>query len=137
MFLKSFLILCIALHVSFAEGWKTRKSISLKKDILERLLIKSEGSQRLLEFRWTLYANDNLIILRNFDDIVTQHVLKLNHINQSFRIELLSPTAYKIKVPYILIKFTDFDYEKNESQFDIFLQDEEEEIQLEYLKDEQ
>ncbi len=136
MFLKSFLILCVALHVSFAQEWKTTKSISLKKDTLERLLVKSDASQRLLEFRWTLYANDNLIVLRNFDDIVTQHVLKLNHINQSFRIELLSPTAYKIKVPYILIKFTDFDYKKNESQFEIFLQDTEEEIQLEYLKDE-
>ncbi len=136
MFLKSFAILCLLLHVSFAQEWKTIKSVSLKKDNLERLLVKSEGNQRLLEFRWTLYANDNLIVLRNFDDIVTQHVLKLNHTNQSFRIKLLSSTAYKIKVPYILIKFTDFDYKKKESQFDIFLRDDEEEIQLEYLKDE-
>ncbi|MEA3521949.1 MAG: hypothetical protein U9R50_03165 [Campylobacterota bacterium] len=134
--MKSFLILCLVLHVSFAQEWKTTKSISLKKDQLERLLVKSDGSQRLLEFRWTLYANNVLVVLRNFDDIVTQHALKLNHTNQSVRIELLAHTAYKIKVPYLLIKFTEFDYKKNESKFDIFLFDKEEEIELEYLKNE-
>ena len=136
MFLKSFLLLCILLHVSLAEGWKTTKSISLKKVKLERILVKSDGSRRLLEFRWTLYTNGNLIVLRNFDDIVFQHTLKLNHKNQSFRIELLPHTAYKVKVPYILVKFTEFDYEKNESKFDIFLQDDEEEVILQYLKSE-
>ena len=136
MFLKSFLLLCILLHVSFAEGWRETKSVSLKKDFLERVLVKSDGSRRLLEFRWTLYANDNLVVLRNFDDIVHQHILKLNHKNQSFRIELLPHTAYKVKVPYILVKFTEFDYKKNESKFDIFLQDDEEEIILQYLKSE-
>ncbi len=137
MFLKSLLLLCLSLHVSSALEWKTVKSISLGKDKLERLLVKSDGSLRLLEFRWSLYKNGNLVVLGSFDDIVYQHILKLNHTNQSFRIDLLNQTAHKIKVPYILVKFTDFDYKNSKSKFDIFLQDEEEEITLEYLKREQ
>lgn len=134
MYLRSFLILILALHVSMAQEWKRTDSVSLKKDQLERLLVKNGDSQRLLEFRWTLYTNDALVVLRNFDDRVSQHVLKLNHVNQSFRIELLPHTAYKVKVPYLLIKFTDFDFQKNEGQFDIYLQDDAQEIELEYLK---
>jgi len=120
-----------------AEGWKAQEHLSLKKDQQERLLLKSQASQRLLEFRWTLYANENLVVLRNFDDCVTQHMLKLNHTNQSFRIELLPHTAYKVKVPYLLIKFTGFDFQKEEAQFDLLLQDENEEIEWEFLKSEQ
>jgi hypothetical protein len=136
MILRILLLLCLGLHVSMAEEFKAVEHVSLKKDQLERLVIKSEGSRRLLEFRWTLYANENLVVLRSFDDSVTQHMLKLNHTNQSFRIELLPHTAYKVNVPYLLIKFTGFDYQKNEGQFDIFLQDKKEEIEWEFLKSE-
>lgn len=136
MILRILLLLSLGLHVSMAKDYKAVEQISLKKDQRERLAIKSEGSRRILEFRWTLYANENLVVLRNFDDSVTQHMLKLNHTNQSFRIELLPHTAYKVKVPYILVKFTGFDFQKDEGQFDIFLQDEKEEIEWEFLKSE-
>ncbi len=134
--MKFFLLFCIFLHVSFADLWRDSKSISLKKDKVEKILVKSNGSRRLLEFRWTLYANDNLVVLRSFDDIVYQNTLKLNHKNQSFRIELLAHNAYKVQVPFILVKFIEFDYKKNEAKFDIFLQDDDEEIILKYLKSE-
>jgi hypothetical protein len=134
--LRLFFILSLCLHVSQATEWKNIKSVSLKKDQTYRVLIKSENSVRLLEFRWTLYINDILTVLENFDDLVTQRSLKLNHTNQSFRIDLLARTATKIIIPYLLIKFTEYDYKKNESKFDIFLKDSEEEIKLEYLKSE-
>jgi len=137
MILRILLLLCLGLHVSMAEGWKAVEHVSLKKDQQERLVLKSQASHRLLEFRWTLYANENLVVLRNFDDCVTQHMLKLNHTNQSFRIELLPHTAYKVKVPYLLVKFTGFDFQKEEAQFDLLLQDENEEIEWEFLKSEQ
>ena len=37
-------------------------------------------------------------------------------------------------VPYLLVKFKKFDYEKNEASFEVFLSDTKNKIMLEYLK---
>jgi len=117
-------------------GWRATKEIRLKKDELEKVMINSEGSQRLLTFRWTLYQNERLVVFRTFDGIVAQHILAKNHHNQSFRIKLASTVPKSLKIPFILIKFKVFDHEKNEALFELMLRDDDEMFVLKYLNEE-
>ena len=74
------------------------------------------------------------MIHRSYDRAVSQNILYLNHKNQSFRVELKSRGADFYNVPYVLVKFKEFDYEKKEALLEIFLSDDRSQISLKYLK---
>lgn len=117
------------------EGdWRESRSVTLEKDEFERIDIKSDYSTRELAFRWTLYTDDTLVVLSRFDDRVTQHMLRRNHTNQSYRLELAAPSARKVKVPYVLVRFTEFDAAANKASFEIHLFDDDREVLLEYKR---
>ena len=117
-----------------ANTYRDMVKFSLKKDEEKRVLVKYGKIQKLFQFRWTLFINDGLVILKSYDDIVSQNILYSNHKNQSFRIELLSRGANNYKTPYILVKFLEFDYEKNVAKFKLFLSDDEVRVRVKYLK---
>jgi len=120
-----------------ANTYRDIVKVSLKKDETKRVLIKYGKIQKLFQFRWTLYVNDGLVILKSYDDIVSQNILYLNHKNQSFRTELLSRGANNYKTPYMLVKFLEFDYEKNKAKFKLFLSDDEVRVRVKYLKNDE
>ena len=132
--MRPLVLLLMVFGVVFANEYRLSQEVALKKDVLKRILIKSEKSARVLEFRWTLYSDETLVVLGSFDDLVFQKMLRQNYVNQSFRIVLLPKKGHQIRRPYLLVKFVDFDFTKDEAKFQIFLRDEEEEIVLEYLK---
>ena len=133
-FLQFFILLFFFQTMLIANTYRDIVKISLKKDQQKRVLIKYDKIQKLFQFRWTLFVNDGLIIFKSYDDIVSQNILYANHKNQSFRVELLSRGAKYYKIPYILIKFIKFDYEKNVANFELFLADDEIQVRLKYLK---
>ena len=134
LFIK-ILILVLFVSISvFANDFRDIKKISLKKDEQTKILVKYDSIEKLFKFRWTLYANGGLVIHRSYDKIVAQNILFLRHKNQSFRLELKPRGADFYNVPYVLIKFKKFDYEKNEANFELFLSDEKSQIDLQYLK---
>ena len=120
-----------------ANTYRDMVKVSLKKDETKRVLVKYGKIQKLFQFRWTLYINDGLVILKSYDDMVSQNILYLNHKNQSFRTELLSRGANNYKTPYILVKFLEFDYEKNKAKFELFLSDDEIRVRVKYLKNDE
>ncbi|MEA3373664.1 MAG: hypothetical protein U9Q62_08250, partial [Campylobacterota bacterium] len=79
--------------------------------------------------------NERLVLFRTFDGIVAQHIMAQNHHNQSFRIELSSAVPKNLKIPFILVKFKEFDYEKNEALFELMLRDDDETFVLKYLNE--
>ncbi len=129
-------IIMLIVTLPLLATWREHKEIALKKDQFERMVIKSDVGDRIFEFRWTLYSNTVLVVHSRFDGIVAQHLLKRNHTNQSFRLELLPRKAHKIKVPFLLVRFNDFDLEKREAHMGIYVKDDDEEIKWEYLKSE-
>ena len=133
-----YLLLFVLLFEVFlsANTYRDVLKISLKKDQTKRILVKYDTIQKLFQFRWTLYINDGLVILKSYDDIVSQNILYLNHKNQSFRTEVLSRGANNYKTPYILVKFLKFDFKKHEAKFKIFLSDDEMRVRIKYLKNE-
>lgn len=116
-----------------AAAWRETKSYILKKDQLVKVLVKSEGLERNMSFRWTLYTDKALVVHEKFDRIVGQHVLYASHANQSFRKRLLPPKQSEKDVPYVIVKFTKFDEGAKTAQMDLFLIDQERRIVLDYL----
>ena len=133
--LQVFLTLLFLGSVSFGNEFRDMKQISLKKDSQRKILVKYGKYKRLFKFRWTLYINDTLVIFSSYDRNVAQHIMSLNHKNQSFRVELKPRGADDFNVPYLLVKFKEFNYKKNEAVFEIYLWDKKMQIALEYLKD--
>ncbi len=121
----------------FANDLQEVKKIALKKDEQKKILVKYDNKTRLFKFRWTLYINDGLVILRSYDKTVAQNILYLNHKNQSFRVELKTRGADFYNVPYILIKFKEFDAKKNIAVFVLYLSDNKDQISLEIVKNKQ
>jgi len=124
----------LLISVISANDFRKVIKISLKKDEQKKFLVKYGESERLFTFRWTLYKNNGLVLFRSYDKIVVQNILYLNHINQSFRLELKSRGADRYELPYLLVKFKEFDYEKKEAQLEIFLSDDRNQLELKYLK---
>jgi hypothetical protein len=130
-----FLVWILVFAHGSADDWKLSSSVSLKKDQVETILVKSGALEHLLEFRWTLYKNKSLVVLRSYDDFVAQHTLSLEYRNRSFRVELLPRGLDYKAVPYLLVTFKSFDFKTNEALFEIYLSDDDEKVLLEYLRE--
>lgn len=132
---RRMLLALVLLSATLSAEWLHKKEIRLKKDVTEKIMVLGEGNQRLFTFRWTLYVNDRLVLFRSFDRFVAQHILVLNHKNQSIRVAL-SPKGERVgSTSYVLLKFKAFDFEKNEATFDLFLRDDDEKYILKYLNE--
>ena len=131
--LQIFFLLALISSLSFGDEYREKMIISLAKDEQKKILVKYGEKEKLFKFRWTLYQNDGLVILRSYDQIVSQNVLYLRNKNQSFRVYLQPKGARFHIVPYILLKFKAFDYESDEATFELFLSDKNLQISLKYL----
>jgi uncharacterized protein with gpF-like domain len=135
--LRIFLTLLFFSSSVFANQLQYVKEISLKKDEQKKILVKYDNKTRLFKFRWTLYINDGLVVLRSYDKTVAQNILYMNHKNQSFRLELKTRGADFYNVPYILVIFNEFYKKKNIAKFDLYLSDDKNKIQLDIQKNKQ
>lgn len=133
--MSRFVIFLLVGVLSFldAAAWRETKSFTLKKDEMVTVLIKSEGQERVLNFRWTLYTDKALVVHENFDRFVGQHLLYTGHANQSFRKTLLPPKRSQKDVPSIVVVFKKFDEANATAQMDLYLIDKEKRIVLDYL----
>jgi len=132
--LRVFIALGLLFSITFANEFRDMTKISLKKDEQKKILVKYGKYERLIKFRWTLYVNEGLVLFRSYDKVVAQNILYLNTRNQSFKVELKTRGADLYSVPYLLVKFKEFDYEKNEAIFEIFLSDKRNQLEIKYLK---
>lgn len=127
------LFLCFAFLSVEGAAWREMKTFNVPKDQVVKVMVKSEGEERILSWRWTLYTDKALIVHENFDRFVGQHVLYAGYSNQSFRKELLPPLKSERDAPYVLVVFKKFDEGAKKAQFDLLLFDKENRIVLDYL----
>ncbi len=120
--------------VAFANDFREDFEIILKKDEQKKILVKYEKREKIFAFRWTLYANNGVVVLHSYDKFVAQNVLYLNHKNQSIRIVLRDDEKSFYNSPYFLLKFSEFDVKKNEVKFELYLYDSTMQIELKFLK---
>ena len=130
--MRLLLAFCILITSSFAGDFRNQFVIKLQKDEQKKILVKYGNFSKLFKFRWTLYKNGGLVIHRSYDKDVAQNVLYLRHQNQSFRVEL-KPRDKDYVQPYLLVKFSKFDFERDEAEFDLFLSDDKMQVLLREL----
>jgi len=118
----------------YAKEYRESVKIKLKKDENKKILVKYDVYQKVFKFRWTLFTNDNLVVFQSYDRAVSQKMLSSSFRRQSYRVELKTRGANHYAVPYILVKFKEYDYETGEVTFELFLSDEREEVSLKYLE---
>lgn len=133
------LIFSALIFLMFNSSWLVAnqfadiKVIKLKKDEQKKILVKYDTKEKLFKFSWTLYVNSGLVIFRSYDKIVSQNILYLRNKNQSFKFDLKPKGADFYNVPYMLVKFKEFNYETDEAVFELFLSDKNMQISLKYL----
>lgn len=130
---KFLIILALLFISSDAEDWKLDRIVKLKKDKIEKILVKSKGYEKLLTFRWTLYHNKWLVFFVSLDGFIQQHLLSLNSNNQSIRLNLLTKGRTRLLPPMMLIKFKKFDFIKKRAHFELLMRDKDEKIELKFL----
>ena len=130
--MKIFLVFIFLTVTLFSNDFRDVREISLQKDELTHILVKYENREKLFKFRWTLYTNGGLVIHRSYDKIISQNILYLRYKNQSIRQELKPRGADFYNVPYLLVKFKEFNTQKHEAVFELFLSDEKMQIELKY-----
>ncbi|OIP53206.1 MAG: hypothetical protein AUK54_09605 [Helicobacteraceae bacterium CG2_30_36_10] len=119
----------------FANEFRDIKLIKLKKDEQKKILVKYDEKGKLFKFRWTLYKNGGLVIFRSYDRVVAQNILYLRNKNRSFMFNLKPKGARFYNVPYVLVKFKEFNYETGEALFELFLSDKNKQINFKYLEE--
>lgn len=127
----------IILTLSYASSneYVYTQTIELGKDQEKKLLVHYGDRKKLFKFRWTLYVNGGLVLLRSYDRFVAQNMLFLKPNRTTVRVDLKSSVSAYGNVPYMLIKFVEYDFEKKKVIFKLFLSDRKSEIRLEHLKD--
>lgn len=103
-----FLLLTISID---ARYWDSEFDQTLKKDEVAQFTIFDPAREKTFSFRWTLFINNGLIVLANYDGFPYQFILYKDYHRRSFKIPL-----YK-RDSYLMVEFSDFDLEKREATF--------------------
>jgi len=117
----------------FAD-FRELREVSLKKDEPKKLLIKYDSYERLFTFRWTLFVNESLVLLHSYDRVVGQNILYSDGGVKTIRQELKTRGIDKFNMPYILVMFKDYNYEKREAIFEVLLSDKNMLIEIEEVQ---
>ena len=137
LFLRLFIIFSLLFSTAEAIEFRDMYEASLKKDEQTEIFVRYADYKRVFRLRWTLYTNEGLVIFHSYDKEVFQKILYLNTKNQTFKVFLKAKGADFYEVPYLLVKFEKFDFEKHEAKFKIFLSDKKSQIEIEYPKEEE
>jgi len=135
--LLSFLLFCDFSYAKKQKLWDFQYTFNLKKDKIATVIInkntkdKKVKSKYTLNFRWTLYANKNLILLANYMNYPHQYVLTKQRLQDRVQIKLLGDNGYNTRA-YALVVFSDFDKDKNIATMDVFIKDQKKRIVVDF-----
>jgi hypothetical protein len=97
---------------------------TLSKDQQMRIVVKKEGDEKLLIFRWTLFHNRGLVTLVNYNGEPSQQILYKRYHENSIKIDIaLRQNETSRYHPYLLITFLGYNYEDKSAKFEILHKD--------------
>ena len=110
---KLFIALLFPFMLS-AFTWDYSHDFVLKKDEVSSIEVikREDSSKRVMTLRWTLYQNNRLVLLINYDGFPTQHILQKEYKRNSIKITLRDDYTLASKRCYMIIGFHDFDEAK-------------------------
>lgn len=104
-----------------------------RKEMTKKPTAENPNNEYLLKLRWTLFTNNMLTLLVNYRGYPTQYVLEKKYPLESVIIPLLPDGDNKIlSRTTAKIVFTDFDQRNKEAILDIFIEDNQQRIEVEF-----
>lgn len=104
-----------------------------RKEVTKKATVENPNNDYLLKFRWTLFANDQLFLLVNYRGHPYQFIMKKTYPLESVTVPLLPDGENKMDSRVLArIFFNDFDQSNREAILDIFIEDNQERIQVEF-----
>ncbi len=137
-FFLFFILFSLFSHASNQKMWDFQYSFNLKKDKIATVFVDKQANSKknakryILKFRWTLYANKNLILLSNYMGYPNQYVLKRIRPLDEVSIKLLPEGSDYSAAPYALIVFSAFDEKKRVATLDVYVKDSKKRLQIEF-----
>lgn len=138
--------LCLCFTSLFGkQTFEYQHQFILKKDEIGSIFINRKevtkkakasdnpNNEYVLRLRWTLFANNSLIVLIKYRGYPTQYVLQKKYPLESIIVPLLPDSIDEMngKV-YAKIVFADFNQSTKKATFDIYLEDTNERILVEF-----
>ena len=103
------------------------------KEVTKKPTADNPNDEYLLKLRWTLFTNNMLTLLVNYRGYPTQYVLEQKYPLESIVIPLLPDGENKIlSKTYARIVFTEFDKRNKEAILDIFIEDNQQRLEVEF-----
>lgn len=104
-----------------------------RKEVVKKANANAVNDPYVMRFRWTLFANDQLFLLVNYRGHPYQYILKKRFPLESVTLPLL-PEGIDTMNAKVLIKilFNDFDQSNKEAVLDIFIEDNQQRINVEF-----
>ena len=118
-----FLLLSIFVHAIDTNFWDYSFQTELKKDEIYRLSVDDTEIVKQLYFRWTLYHNEGLVLLVNYDGHPHQFILYDRYNEDSVRLKIARKVRYSTHAPFLLLIFKEFDFSTRKAQFEILVKD--------------
>lgn len=103
------------------------------KEVTKKPTADNPNNEYLLKLRWTLFTNNMLTLLVNYRGYPTQYILEQKYPLESIVIPLLPDGENKIlSKTYARIVFTEFDKRNKEAILDIFIEDNQQRLEVEF-----
>jgi len=132
-FLSIFVLASMLFGVS--SFWSYSYSYTLKKDQIATVRIKKDylptiKKEGLLEFRWTLFKDNKLVLHVSYEGFPTQYLLENRYRRNSVKIKLLGDYPTISKEAFAIIRFKDF--KNNKAYFDVLIRDPEQRMEVRF-----
>jgi len=133
-----FLLIFFSLATAKLIDFDYTHSFNLKKDEIAKIQIikkdyttqpKPDGE---LEFRWTLYHNDLMILLVNYEGFATQYTLKKEYKRDTVRIYLLGDYENIADRVFLILKFSE--YKKGTATIEAMIRDPRKRIEVKFIE---
>ncbi len=125
---KALFLVLLPLWLHAQIVWDKVQHVKLKKDQFFHATFSETGPEggvvkRVFKLRWTLFVNEGLVTLINYQGFNNQTVLYTRPNLDTFNLKLLPRIAGELRAPYMSIVFKEFDDTNREAYFDIYIKD--------------
>jgi hypothetical protein len=117
--MKSFFAAFFLVFNSFAIDWAYSEPFNLRKDEFAVFLV----DENYLTFRWSLFHNKGLVSMIKYDHFPYQTILYDDYKLNAIKIPVKTNRIATPPLPYIMIVFEGFDFDRNVSNMKLYLSD--------------
>jgi len=131
--MSKILFLLLTSQALFSFKWDALHTYTLKKDQVATVQItnREDQTKELIKFRWTLYANDRLVLLLKKGAYPNQYILQQRYKANSIKINLSDDYTDEFDRSFLRISFKEF--KDSKAKFTLFFSDPKKRFVVKYI----